>query len=196
MGIFKKNMVVISASICSKSGKILLARQFVAINRLKLEEYMANFPKLIDSGKQCTHIETDVIRYVYVPIEKLFLVLITNKNSNIVEDLEVLRQLNQVVVQHCNQNIDEKVVLKKAFDLILSFDDVISLGYRESVQMSQLEAYLEMDSTDERIFKRQQKIREAEAKEHAKRVQKELAKKRMSNPLPADQMVSISSEQF
>ena len=44
-------MVVISASICSKSGKILLARQFVAINRLKLEEYMANFPKLLDSGK-------------------------------------------------------------------------------------------------------------------------------------------------
>jgi coatomer subunit delta len=44
-------MVVISASICTKSGKILLARQFVGINRLKLEEYMANFPKLIDSGK-------------------------------------------------------------------------------------------------------------------------------------------------
>jgi len=44
-------MVVISASICTKSGKILLARQFVAINRLKLEEYMANFPKLIESGK-------------------------------------------------------------------------------------------------------------------------------------------------
>lgn len=175
-------MVVISASICSKSGKILIARQFVAINRLKMEEYMANFPKLIESGRQCTHVETDVIRYVYVPIDKLFLVLITNKDSNIIEDLEVLRQLNQVVTHHCNQSklvspvlapsftcsfllithvfslfatvdIDEKLVLKKAFDLILSFDDVITLGYRESVQMSQLEAYLEMDSTDERIFR-------------------------------------------
>ena len=111
-----------------------------------------------------------MIRDVFVPIDKLFLVLITNKNSNIIEDLEVLRQLNQVVVHHCNQNIDDKVVLKKAFDLILSFDDVISLGYRESVQMSQLEAYLEMDSTDERIFKQQQKIREDEAREQAKRV--------------------------
>ena len=95
-------MVVISASICSKQGKILLARQFVAINRLKLEEYMANFPKLVESGKQCTHVETEEIRYVYVPIEKLTLVLITDKLSNIVEDLEVLRQLNAVVVQHCN----------------------------------------------------------------------------------------------
>ena len=148
-------MVVLSACICSKSGKILIARQFVAVNRLKMEEFMSNFPKLIESGRQCSHIETDVIRYVYVPIDKLYLVLITNKDSNIIEDLEVLRQLNQVVVHHCNQNIDDKLVLKKAFDLILSFDDVVTLGYRESVQMSQLEAYLEMDSTDERIFKQQ-----------------------------------------
>ncbi len=43
-------MVVISASICNKEGKILVARQFVGINRLKLEEYVANFPKLIESG--------------------------------------------------------------------------------------------------------------------------------------------------
>lgn len=44
-------MVVISASICNKNGKILMARQFIPITRLKLEEYMANFPKLIESGK-------------------------------------------------------------------------------------------------------------------------------------------------
>ena len=44
-------MVVISASICNKNGKILVARQFIPITRLKLEEYMANFPKLIESGK-------------------------------------------------------------------------------------------------------------------------------------------------
>ena len=53
----------------------------------------------------------------------------------------------------CSHREVQKLVLKKAFDLILSFDDVITLGYRESVQMSQLEAYLEMDSTDERIFR-------------------------------------------
>ena len=93
-------MAVISASICNKLGKILVARQFIAITKLKLEEYMANFPKLIEqsSEKQCTFIETDSIRYVYQPMEKLFLVLITTKNSNIVEDIEVIRQMQQVVV--------------------------------------------------------------------------------------------------
>ena len=43
------------------------------------------------------------------------------------------------------------------------------MGYRESVQMSQLESYLEMDSTDERIYKQQQLIRENEARELAKK---------------------------
>jgi hypothetical protein len=173
-------MVVISASISNKNGKILMARQFIPITRMKLEEYVANFPKLIESGiiynvkkllgKQCTHIETDSIRYVYLPIEKLYLILITNKNSNIIEDLEVIRQLHQVVIQQCQQGaLDEKTIMKKAFDLILSFDDVITHGHRESVTMAQLEAYLEMDSTDEKMFKKMQLIREAEAKEIAKK---------------------------
>jgi len=122
-------------------------------------------------------VETDAIRYVYVPIEKLFLVLITTKQSNIIEDLEVLNQLNQVVVQACSQNLEESNVLSKAYDLILTFDDVITQGYRESVSMPQLEAFLEMDSTDEKIFRKQQIIREAEAREQSKRVQKELQRK-------------------
>ena len=45
-------MVVISASLCNNNGKILMARQFINIQRIKLEEYMANFPKLIESGNQ------------------------------------------------------------------------------------------------------------------------------------------------
>lgn len=46
-------MVVISASICNKQGRILVARQFIPVTKIKLEEYMANFPKLIEqsSGK-------------------------------------------------------------------------------------------------------------------------------------------------
>ena len=42
-------MVVISATICTKEGKILMSRQFVKIN---VEELIANFPKLIEPGKK------------------------------------------------------------------------------------------------------------------------------------------------
>jgi hypothetical protein len=65
--------------------------------------------------------------------------------------------------------VDEKVVLKKAYDLFLAFDDVITHGYRESVTMAQIESYLEMDSTDEKMHKKMQLIQEAEAKEYAKK---------------------------
>jgi hypothetical protein len=56
---------------------------------------MANFPKLIadSQGKQCNTIETEAIRYVYQPIDKLFLVLIVTRASNIIEDVEILRQM-------------------------------------------------------------------------------------------------------
>lgn len=80
-------MVVISATICTKDGKIIMSRQFI---KTKVEELIANFPKLIEPGTQCTHVETDSVRYVYLPLDKLYLVLITNKNSNIIEDLEII----------------------------------------------------------------------------------------------------------
>jgi hypothetical protein len=165
-------MPVISASVCDKNGRILLARQFVPITKIKLEEYMANFPKLIDQsqGKQCTFIETEAIRYVYQPMEKLFLVLITSKSSNIIEDIEVIRQMQQVIVNQCKtQSVDEGTINRKAFDLILCFDDIISSGgYRESVTIPQIESYIDMDSTDEKIHRKQQLIKEAEMREQAK----------------------------
>jgi hypothetical protein len=50
----------------------------------------------------------------------------------------------------------------------LCFDDIISNGYRESVTTSQIESYIEMDSTDEKVFYKTQMLKEAEMKEHAK----------------------------
>ena len=86
--------------------------------------------------------------------------------------------------------------MKKAFDLILSFDDVITHGYRESVTMAQLEAYIEMDSADEKMFKKMQLIREAEAKEFAKKQQKEIAKRKLDPSFGKDQLKSISSTDY
>lgn len=57
---------------------------------------LASFPKLLGSdAKQHTFVETDSVRYVYQPMENLYLLLITNKASNIVEDLDTLRLLSK-----------------------------------------------------------------------------------------------------
>ena len=92
--------------------------------------------------------------------------------------------------------MDEKAVAKKAIDLILCFDDIISNGHRESVTISQIESYIQMDSTDEKIHMKQQMIKEHEMKEHAKIQQREIAKKRLDPNYKRDQMQAISSSDY
>jgi hypothetical protein len=87
-----------------------------------------------------------------------------------------------IVLKVWNKGITAKLVSKNAFDLILSFDDLITInGYRDSVTMAQLEAYLDMDSTDEKMHKKMRSIREKEAKEQAKKQMKEIDKKHKSD---------------
>lgn len=91
-------MVCLSVAVMSKSGKVLLARQFVDMTRIRIEGLLAAFPKLVGTGnKQHTFVETDKVRYVYQPLESLYVVMITNKQSNIIEDLETLRLITKLV---------------------------------------------------------------------------------------------------
>lgn len=62
--------------------------------------------------------------------------------------------------------------------------------------MSQLEAYLEMDSADEKMFKKMQLIREADAREIAKKQQQEIAKRKRDPTYQKDNMKSISSVDY
>lgn len=76
---------------------VLVSRQFVDMSRIRIEGLLAAFPKLIGTGKQHTYVETENVRYVYQPMEALYLLLVTNKHSNILEDLTTLRLLSKLV---------------------------------------------------------------------------------------------------
>ena len=77
-------MAALSVVICNKSARIVFARQFFNISRMDLEEYIVQFSRGVDSCKEITHFESDKVRYIFIPIESLYLILITTKNSNII----------------------------------------------------------------------------------------------------------------
>ncbi|XP_021752481.1 coatomer subunit delta-1-like [Chenopodium quinoa] len=153
--------VVLAASITSKSGKALLSRQSVNISRIRVEGLLAAFPKLIGTGKQHSYVETDDVRYVYQPIETIYLILLTSKQSNILEDLETLRMLSKLVPEYAFP-LNEEGICKMAFELIFAFDEVISLGHRENVTVTQVKQFCKMESEEEKLHKivLQNKIKE------------------------------------
>ena len=125
------------------------------MTRIRIEGLLAAFPKLVGTGKQHTYVETENVRYVYQPLEQgaLYLLLVTNKQSNILEDLDILRLLSKVLPEYTSQQTDEEGISRHAFDLIFAFDEVISLGHKENVTMSQVKTFTEMESHEEKLHK-------------------------------------------
>jgi hypothetical protein len=108
-------------------------------------------------------------------------VLITNKASNILQDIDSLHLFAQVVTSIC-KTLDEREISRHSFELLSAFDEVVSLGYRENLSLSQIRTFLEMESHEERIQEIISRNKEFEATEERKRKEKqiELQRKEMS----------------
>ncbi|KAH8699063.1 coatomer subunit delta [Talaromyces proteolyticus] len=166
-------MVVLAASICTRGGKAVLSRQFREIARSRIEALLASFPKLADSGTQHTTVEQDNVRFVYQPLDELYIVLITNRQSNILQDIDSLHLFAQVTTSIC-KTLDEREILRNAFELLSAFDELVTLGYRENLSLSQIKTFLEMESHEERIQEIIERNKELEASEERKRKAKQL----------------------
>lgn len=142
--------VVLAASICTRGGKAVLSRQFREISRSRIEGLLASFPKLADAGTQHTTVEQDNVRYVYQPLDELYMVLITNRQSNILQDIDSLHLFAQVVSSIC-KSLDEREILRNAYELLSAFDELVTLGYRENLSINQIKTFLDMESHEEKI---------------------------------------------
>jgi hypothetical protein len=155
----------------------VLSRQFREMQRSRIEALLASFPKLADSGQQHTICEQDNVRYVYQPLDELYMVLITNLQSNILQDINSLHLFAQVASSIC-KSLDEREILKNAFELLTAFDEIVTLGYRENLTMSQIKTFLDMESHEERIQEIIARNKELEASEERKRRAKQLEMQR------------------
>src|SRR6267154_526108 len=120
------------------------------MTRTHIESLLASFPKLIPTNSQHTSVETAQVRYVYQPLEDLYILLITNKASNILQDIDTLHLFARVVSDMC-RTADEREIQKQSFELLGAFDEIVSMGYREQVNLMQVRGVLEMESHEEKI---------------------------------------------
>jgi len=142
-------MAALSVVICDKNAKIIFARQFFNISRMDLEEYIVQFSRGVDTCKEITHFESDKVRYIFIPIDTFYLILITTKNSNIIEDTEILKLIYRLIQDLCD-SINQESIIKNAFEIMLGIDDIVSLGYRNGVNLGQIKQYLQMESVEEK----------------------------------------------
>ena len=181
-------MAALSVVICNKNSRIIFARQFFNITRMDLEEYIVQFSRGVDSCKEITHFESDKVRYIFIPVESLYLILITTKNSNIIEDTEILKLIYRLI-----QDLCDKINSENAFEIMLGIDDIVSLGYRNSVNLGQIKQYLQMESIEEQEFKRKKREQEEKVKRELAEKGREFDKQRKEKKFNSD---AISSSSF
>ena len=175
---------------------VLLSRQFVDMNRIRVEALLAAFPKLLGSGKQYTFVETENVRYVYQPMEGMYLLLITNKQSNILEDLETLRLLSKVVPEYL-EAMDEAAIAESAFELLFAFDEVISLGHKEEVTVTQVCQNTDMRSFEEDLANALMAQKVEDVKSHMRQKAQEIDRTKQdvkTGPQPWRSTVTVPSD--
>ncbi|SCV04746.1 LAME_0H20912g1_1 [Lachancea meyersii CBS 8951] len=170
-------MVVIAVSIITRQGKPLLSRQFRDISKDRVTELLSNFQGLVvSSSSQHTFVEDEHVRYVYKPFDDYYIILITNRQSNIIQDLDTLKLFAQSMNSYLS-SFDEHEIFENAFEILGSFDEVITMGYKENLSMSQINTYLSMESHEEKIQEIIERNKEFEAAEERKRRAKEISRR-------------------
>ncbi|OHT00456.1 archain 1b [Tritrichomonas foetus] len=172
--------MILSVSIINQAGSPLVARQFNHFSRSQLEGHLSAFTKLLSNSSQ-SYIETETIRYVFQAIGELYFILITTKDSNIIEDLDVLALLLDLTCSVLNvsgSQITEDIVYESSFELIFAYDECIFDGYYQDVSVADVSTFLEMKSQEENEFIRERTAKEEAAAAQLRKIMKDLEDKR------------------
>lgn len=89
-------------------------------------------------------------------------------------------QIRLQIPEYC-RNLDEKDISENAFNLIFAFDEIVALGYRESVNLAQIKTFVEMDSHEEKVYLAVRQTQEREAKQKMREKAKELQRQRLES---------------
>uniref|UniRef100_A0A7S1PEM8 Coatomer subunit delta n=1 Tax=Percolomonas cosmopolitus TaxID=63605 RepID=A0A7S1PEM8_9EUKA len=137
-------------------------------------------PSATSTAKSSSHqsyIEINEFRFVFVRCEDVYLGLISDKYSNIIEDLDTLQLLSRVL-KDTIEKVTPDNVIDFSFEVMFAFDELISLGYKENLSLDQVRTILEMDSHEENLHNLIQQTRMEDAIKEGRKAAKELAAKK------------------
>lgn len=190
-------MAILAASITTIGGKPILSRQFHSLTKDRVIELLSNFQNLVSTAsKNHTFIEDDHVRFVYKPFDDYYIILLTNKQSNIIQDLQTLNIFADCINDYLN-GYNEFEIFNNAFQILSIFDEIVTMGgLLENVTASQVETYLKMESYEEKIQDIIEKNKEIEATEERKRRAKEIARREQMKKLGNDFGLNDLQPQF
>ncbi|MES1922932.1 hypothetical protein MHBO_004463, partial [Bonamia ostreae] len=160
-------MALISAAIIDSNGKPILSRQFKDISSIKIGSILSIFPKLLGNGRNINYVEKDDIRYIYRPLDDLFLLLVTSLESNFLSDLDLLNVLSKSVLDICNGQ-NEASIRQNCFEIIHAIDEAVFQGYKQISKNSfDLMKAVNFDSKEDQLMDLMLKSKEDSAKKIA-----------------------------
>ncbi|GAV04992.1 hypothetical protein RvY_15184 [Ramazzottius varieornatus] len=197
-------MVIIAAAVCAGTGRVYVSRQFLEISRAHIDEHLSTFKILLDGrpvgfSLSFSVVESESVRFVYRKLIEpkyegvVIVLLITTKNENILVAKKCLELTVDVMKERC-MFFDEKWVLKHSLDLVLAFDEMVSMGYVVDVDMGAVVECLSMESEEENRQRLIRNWQEMETRKLAERRTKDQEKEARANSAVADtDVVSYST---
>ncbi|EDR29994.1 coatomer subunit delta-1, putative [Entamoeba dispar SAW760] len=129
---------------------------------------------------QVTFIQLEKIKYIYQPVDDIYVVLITSINSNIVEDTQIL----QCIVSVLSQRLDGITEAKICSDVFVITDIISEFcnfdGTCEKLTSSDVEQNLAMQSQEEELYFLELKQKKNDAKKLAQQKASELSAEKKS----------------
>ena len=206
-----------------KNGALLFSRQFMPIQKSRLDALLYAFPKLhhLHTQEQ-PFIDSDSVRYVLFQAYEVTFILITNKQSNLITDLSLLQLISRTVYTVCypehyeprsqtdnsslgSNPLSPSLVKSCLFEIFIALDEIVEYGGYPTEINSTLESIhtaLLMDSHEEHRYNLQQAGKMKEAKMKSAQKARELEKQRKfgpsgnNDPAMAGRIVGIGSHSF
>eukprot|EP00771_Trimastix_marina_P004123 gnl/Trimastix_PCT/860.p1 GENE.gnl/Trimastix_PCT/860~~gnl/Trimastix_PCT/860.p1 ORF type:complete len:569 (+),score=96.27 gnl/Trimastix_PCT/860:108-1709(+) len=170
-------MVVVCCGILQKTGSVIFSRNFLAMESQVTQSWFSAFPSLSQQSEHSVF-ETEEVRYCCHQIQPFYLVMVTTRTSNIIQDLECMRTMVRIVqdqVQMAALSITEKALKQCQFDIMAGWDEEISSGYPNNLTVDEIDKNIAMISYEEEHYKRMQKEREKNAKKALQRKMSEFS---------------------